>query len=281
VDAQQDGAGESPSLGRLPSAYERVVFAAQTRNRVDAEQLELAARVDAAIERLATSADATAAEASGELAGSGPRGERLLLARLRRASPAQRRAIIELLAVHGTSESLPALVQAAEQPALRAAALAAVERLSGGAKLADAVGLARGPVVRRELLTRLLADGSNAALLGFLSLAAHGAMRDDALAAASASSTLPVNALMRLLEDDDRGVRLAAASVLGSVGGSQVSAALIARLSQPERAPVEAWVALLARRGPRVEQFLARASAEPRLLGQVNNARAYWARFIP
>ncbi len=66
--------------------------------------------------------------------------------------------------------------------------------------------------------------------------------------------------------------------VLGHVNGPAVSEALIARVSQAGRAPVEAWVALLACRGEAADRFLAAAQQQPHTLGQVNNARMYWAQ---
>jgi hypothetical protein len=105
--------------------------------------------------------------------------------------------------------------------------------------------------------------------------------RGEALAAARATADLPIDSLVPLMDAANSSVRLAAARVLGHVNGPQVSRALIARVTQSDRAPVEAWMALLVCRGPAVDQFLGQAMHQPRLLAQVNNARAYWARMTP
>jgi hypothetical protein len=284
VGSDQDSRPASPrSAGRLPSAYERLVFVAHSKQRAGTPQWALAARVDAAIERLAYDPGASVEFPTDASGGAMSGAERRLLARLRRATSEELDAIVQLLARYGTTRSLPALIQLAAQPRYVDSALAAIERLAPGASLAVAVRQSRNALVRQRLLMFLLADAaaSRTAALSFLSLAADPVTREDALVAARDSDSLPVGSFVLLLEHDDQAVRIAAASVLGAVGGPAVSDALIGRLSRPQRAPTEAWVALLACRGPRVEQFLARATVEPRLIGQVNNARALWARFVP
>ena len=69
--------------------------------------------------------------------------------------------------------------------------------------------------------------------------------------------------------------------MLGHVNGPAVSTALIARVSQPERRRSRPGSPCLACRGDAVDQFLAQAARRPQMLGQVNNARAYWARMMP
>ena len=234
----------APSTGREPTAYERMMFAMQTDAQTTPEQA--------------------------------------LATRLSRATTDdERRRMIELLGENGSHEALSALLRAAEQSSIRNDALAAIEYVVGVERLGDWVRLSRDAEVRGAILERMLAAGSPAALHSFLILAASPATRDEALAVADAVEQLPVAELVDALDADDRARRLAAALVLGHVNGPAVSEALIARVSQRGRAPIEAWVALLACRGEAVDQFLAVAQQQPRTLGQVNSARVYWARIVP
>ncbi len=242
--APAEAVAAAPPAGREPTAYERMMFALQTGARATPEQA--------------------------------------LATRLNRATDDdERRRVIQQVGEHGSRESLAALMRAAERPAIREEALAAAEQIMGVGRLAEGVPLARDAAVRRALVARLLAAPSPAALRGFLALAADPATRGETLAAAAAVEQLPVAALVATLDGGDKQTRLAAAMVLGHVNGPTVSDALIARVSQSQRAPIEAWVALLACRGAPVDRFLAQAVVQPRLLGQVNSARAYWARVVP
>jgi hypothetical protein len=235
---------ESPTAGRAPTDYERLLFAAQTSQPSDPQEA--------------------------------------LLARLRRATDdGEKRQVAKMLAERGAWDSVPALLRLAEQSALRDDALAAVARIVGVDRLAEAAAQSRSAAVRTALYGRLMSAESDTALRSYLMLVANPASRNEALAAARQAGNLPLEALLRALETDDKSVRMSAALVLGDFDGPAVSEALIARVSQAQRAPVEAWVALLACRGAAVDQFLAEAALEPRMLGQVNNARALWARMIP
>jgi hypothetical protein len=172
------------------------------------------------------------------------------------------RQLIAELAYRREASALPELLRFARHPDLRADALAAVERIA--------------------LYERLLTANSFVAIPNYLALVASPGTRAEALSAArTTGERLPLEPLLRELDSSDKTTRLAAAMVLGDVNGPAVSAALIARVSATDRAPVEAWVALLACRGPAVDQFLAAARRQPRMLGQVNNARALWARMVP
>lgn len=235
---------EAPSGGRAPTDYERLLFAAQTSVPLDPQQA--------------------------------------LLVRLSRATDdGEKRQVAKVLGERGAWDAVPALLRLAEQSALRDDALAAVERIVGVDRLAEAAAQARSAAVRTALYGRLLAADSDATLRGYLALVAHPASRIEALAAAHQTKELPLDALLHALEAGDETMRLSAALVLGDVDGPAVSQALLTRVSQTQRAPVEAWVALLGCRGAAVDRFLAQAAREPRMLGQVNNARALWARMIP
>jgi hypothetical protein len=233
-----------PPAARTASAYERLVFAARTTAPVDPEQT--------------------------------------LLARLRRAGDFdEARGIILRLRDVGTPASIPALLKMANQGAARPDALAAVEQILGVDRLADVVRQASSPAVRAGLMARLLAANSAQALSGFLALVADPASRSEALTAVLAAKQLPLDRFVQALDAPLKSDRMAAAIVLGRVNTPAVSEALIARVSQPGRASVETWVALLACRSEKADQFLVQAVCRPQTLGQVNNARAYWARMTP
>jgi hypothetical protein len=188
---------------------------------------------------------------------------------------------VQLLAACGSARATPALLQAARREELRPDAVAALAQILGPERLAQAVPLTSDRRVRAALLDRLLTAESPVALRGYLLMASDRRLRADALAAAAACRHFPAEALLAELEDEDKSIRLAAALVLGHVDGPQVARSLIAIASRREGAPVEAWVALLACRDAAADRFLAQASLQPRWLGQVNNARVFWARFIP
>jgi hypothetical protein len=244
TDVIESPTTDAPVAGRAPTDYERLLFAARTSQPTDPQQA--------------------------------------LLARLNRATDdGEKRQVAKLLGERGAWDAVPALLRLAEQSAVRDDALAAVERIVGVDRLAEAATQSRHAAVRAALYERLLASESEAALGGYLALVANPASRNEALAAARQAEKLPLESLLHALEVGDQSVRMSAALVLGDVDGPAVSEALIARVSQSARAPIEAWVALLGCRGAAVELFFAQAAREPRMLGQVNNARALWARMIP
>lgn len=243
----QPAAPALPASARVPTAYERLVFAARTSAPADPEQT--------------------------------------LLGQLRTAATlAERRELIDQLRDIGTQRSIPGLLAQAETPALRAEAIDAVQFLLGDAGLPRAARQARSPAVRVAILSRVLFDESDQSLDNFLALVADPGLRNDSLATASAAANadeLPLDALMEQLDAPERSTRLAAAIVLGHVGGPAVGAALVDRASQPQRPSIETWIALLACRGEPVDRFLAHASRQPQMLGQFNYARSYWSRIMP
>jgi hypothetical protein len=254
------------------------MFTVQVRQAAAAESSRLAAAVDAAVAQLAAHPELAARDLAEApvLAAAEP----MLLQRLPRADQAQTRAIVQLLTEFGTPRSAPALGQIAHQELLRPAALAAIERLAGFAGLAEVAQRTDNRVLRRAIAERLLAASSAPAVRTFLSLASQPPLRSDALAAAESLSTPPTTELLALLQDDDKQMRLAAAMTLGRINGPQVTAALIAIVTDERAASTEAWLALLACRGESAEQFLASASQHPRMLGHVNNARLTLSRML-
>ena len=82
------------------------------------------------------------------------------------------------------------------------------------------------------------------------------------------------------VDAEDKDTRLAAAFVLGHANGPVVTNALIDVVSRPSTNSTEAWIALMACRGPQADQFLTYATRQPHLLGSFNRARVYWARMI-
>jgi hypothetical protein len=269
------------SAGRSPTAYEQAVFAAVTRTSVDVHARALGVEVDSLIERLAADPGANAGERARAASLADRGAENILLRRLSRAEPHERRAIVQLLAACGSARCAPALLDVARRDQLRPDALAALEQILGVDSLAQVVPMTHHREVRAALLQRLLTANSPVALRNFLQIASNRALRPVALAAAMSCPEFPVESLLASLEDENKQIRLAAAIVLGHVDGPQVAQSLIAIASRRDGAPVEAWVALLACRDAAADRFLAQASIEPRWLGQVNNARVYWARFIP
>jgi HEAT repeat protein len=204
-----------------------------------------------------------------------------LLKRLPRSSDSDKRAVLRLLAVCGSEKSVPALLKLSRRNGFRDESLAAVEQIVGKAGLAQAVRQADDPQVRRVLIARLLSadeEQSHAPVRDFLSLVRDATMRGDALAAAETVPQLPIEALLTMLESDDKSVRLSAALVLGHVNGPEVTRHLVGLVTAKKPAPTEAWIALLACRGELAEEFLGYATRSPQLLGQVNTARIEWAR---
>ena len=140
------------------------------------------------------------------------------------------------------------------------------------------------PSVRAAIYERLLNAGSEPALRGYLSLVRSETLGAESLAVADAVSGKLLDRLLALLKDEDEGVRLAAAMVLGHANGPEVAAALIEFVTEeppnPTEAPspTEAWMAILACRGRQVEEFIDYVMCQPKLLGQFNRARVRLSR---
>lgn len=98
---------------------------------------------------------------------------------------------------------------------------------------------------------------------------------------ADEAQQLPVAALLSLLDDDEKLVRLSVAMVLGYVNGHHVTELLVARVTEKPSNSTEAWMALLACRGDLAEHFLAYAMQQPQLLGHCNYALMQLAQVSP
>jgi len=266
------------SAGRPATAYERLMFTMSAAKSADAEATRLTRSIDEAIERLRSQPGADAQQAVPWTRGNPAAAEPLLLMRLAHASGDHRLPLLKLLAVCGTERSTPALLRAARDESLRDEALAALEHIVGLEGLAGAARKAADGAVRTAIYRRLLEADSPVALVGYLSLVSDGAFRAEALSAADKVAQPPLETLFTLLNDERKAVRISAAVVLGHVNGPDVTAALIALVTENPSVPSEAWVALLACRGESADQFLAGASRHPRMLGRVNNARLFWAQ---
>lgn len=273
-------AAPASPAGRPATDYERLMFAISTRGQIESRQMELAAVVDAAVEELADNPRLPAAELAESDELQHPAVESLLLERLPREEEGKQQAIVQLLGEFGTPRATAALVAASDRDALRPAVVDALERIIGVDQFHGIVRQTRSRELRADLLERMITADSDAALRGFLSLVLSEKLRPEALAVADCAVEPPVGPLMKLLEDDDKSTRLAAAVTLGHMNGPAVTAALIELVTDRPSASAEAWVALLACRGESADRFLAAAAHEPRWLGHVNNARITWARMV-
>lgn len=163
----------------------------------------------------------------------------------------------------------------------------AIEEIEDVDRLAQLAAHTDDRRVRAKIYQRLLNADSEPALRGYLCLVRCEILTAEALAAANVVSGPLLERLLGLLKDDDEGVRLAAAMVLGHANGPEVAAALIElvtaeidRQSSPAEVwnPTEAWIAIMACRGRQTEEFLSYVQCHPKLLGQYNRALARLAQ---
>ncbi len=271
----------SLSAGRPATTYERFLFAVHTRKPVTGRRSLAVAAVDKAIEQLCRDPDTDVEQLAESFGPMGGNAQRLLLRRLLRSNDDQKHAVLRLLAVCGTTQSTQPLLRLCRREAFRDEALTTLQQIVGVQRLADVVGQTTDRRVRAAILSRMLTADPKPALRSFLSLIHDDAIRGEALAVADAHARPLLGELLNLLEDEDESVRISAALVLGHVNGPEVTDSLIARVTQETPPPSEAWIALLACRGARAEEFFAYATRQPRLLGQVNLARVWWARTTP
>jgi hypothetical protein len=281
----QKSLSEGPALstlsaGREPTAYEALMFTAQVR-RDEAAKTSLATKsLDAAIEQLAADPTLAVDQLAEAARLNSADVESALLRRLPRANQADAVAMIRLLDRFGTDRSAAALMVAAREPSLRSQAIDALERIGGEDGLVAAIFQSNNSDVRRAIVVRLLGNGAESSLRRCLAMVGVASIRADVLAAADALESPPTSQLLAMLKDDDQATRLSSAIVLGHMNGPQVTAGLIAIVTEDPAAPPEAWLALLACRDESAVRFLADAALHPRLLGQVNNARMTWARMV-
>ncbi len=274
-----DVRSDARSSGRAPTDYERFVFLARTN--ASATSTTLVAKVDGVIEQVKMNRDSDMAQLLEASDIKPSDAARILLRRLRRSSDVEQAAILRLLAVCGTPQSVPAIVRATQRGANRDEVLSAIERIAGAHGLAQVAASTPDSKLRAAAVARLLAIDSDAALLEYLSLVRNDATRTAALAAAAEVPSLTIERLLVLFDHEDKSVRMSAAMVLGHVNGPEVTRLLIARVTEQPSDATEAWVALMACRGELAEEFLAYASRRPQLLGHLNSARVQWAQMTP
>ena len=277
-----DDKGQSISAvaGRLPTTYERFVFAARTRTQVPTTAPTLRTTIDEAIDKLTRDPDTKVTQVFDALLYRPGDAEALLLGRLSESTD-EKLAILQLLSVCGTPQSLPALLLLSQSEALRDEAFVTMERIVGIERLAEVVATSPNHRVRTALMRRLFESESEPAMRGFLSLLRDHTTRSEALTVAKQAPRPPVTALMAFLDHDEPWLRLSAAIVLGHMNGPTVTKSLIGRVMQKPADSTEAWIALLACRGEVAEEFFAYATQRPQLLGYFNNARVRWAQMVP
>ncbi|MCI0334365.1 MAG: hypothetical protein L0228_14200 [Planctomycetes bacterium] len=270
---------DARSSGRAPTDYERFVFLARTNAL--AASTTLVANVDGVIEQVKAHRDSEVADILQASGIESSDAAKVLLRRLRRSNDGDQVAILRLLAVCGTPQSVPAIVRAVQRSTNHDEVLSAIERIAGTEGLAQVAGSTTDSKLRSAVARRLLAIDSDAALLEYLSLVRNDATRTAALAAADEVPSLPIERLLALFDFEDKSVRMSAAMVLGHVNGPEVTRLLIARVTEQPSDATEAWVALMACRGDLAEEFLTYASRRPQLLGHLNSARVQWAQMTP
>jgi hypothetical protein len=187
-------------------------------------------------------------------------------------------AILQLLGLCGSERAIGPLLSLSRETAWRTQALETLETALGPEGLAQAARQSGDARVRRKIYQRLLQDASTVDV--YLGLVRDRRMSDEALSVAEGLQPPSLDALLARLDSQERETRLAAALVLGQANGPAVTDALITYVARHPAEHQEAWIALLACRGPQVDQFLAYAAYQPKLLGPINRARAYWARLV-
>jgi HEAT repeat protein len=271
---------EFVAAGRPPTTYERLIFSIRRRDSVAASSPALTATLDNLIDQLVRDpgADAKQRLASSNL----PAGdaERILLRRLTRSTDEKKHAALRLLAQCGSPRSMPALLRLGRRAEFRDAAVATIEQIVGIEGLRGVVDETSHTGLQMALIRRLLVANSEAALGSYLSLVETSDTRAVALAVADEHQDPPVDKLLTFLDHEEESVRISAAVVLGHINGPDVAKSLVERVTQNPEADVEAWIAILACRGPVAEEFLAYATRQPQLLAHVNSARVRWARIV-
>ena len=266
----------SVSRGRPATPYEQLIFTARRQRREDAKQISAMTAVDNAVACLMRDPDTDAEQLLLSADLKPVNVETLLLRKLHRCDDQRKRAIMQLLAVHGTSQSTVPLLKLGRCAVLRQQALETIERTVGVNGLANAATQTNDASVRAAIYRRLF--GNEKALPAYLSLIQNNFLRSEALAVADRVTQPMLDVLLTRLNAEDANERVAAALVLGHANGPIVTRSLVALVSDNPSCPAEAWIALMACRGPQADQFLAYATSQPQLLGPFNRARAYWAR---
>ena len=256
------------------------MFTAQVRRDAAAKTSLVTQTLNAAIEQLAADPTLAVEQLAEASRLNSAEAESALLRRLPRANRADADAMIRLLGRCGTARST---VGAAGRGSRAVAKVAGDQRVAEDRRRR---GVRRGDfqshssAVRRAIIACLLDNGSESSLRRCLAMVGDASIRADVLAAADALESPPTGKLLAMLQGDEQATRLSAAIVLGHMNGPQVTAGLIAIVTENPAAPPEASLALLACRDESAARFLADAALHPRLLGHVNNARMTWARMI-
>jgi hypothetical protein len=271
----------SPSAGRAPTAYERLMFAVRANEPSAAQPPSPTERIDALLDELARDPDGDVGQRVDSCGIARADLERALWPELGGPSAERKHLAVRVLAVCGTPRSVPRLLQLSRREPFCDEALDAVERIVGVGGLSGVVRETPDRRVREAILTRLVRAGSDEAARGYLTLTADERLREEAIAAAEAAGPSFAAAMLDLLDDEDKAVRRAAALVLGRVNGPEITQSLIARVTDDPSRSTETWMALLACRGEQAQEFFAMAMSSPRFLGRVNCARVEWARMIP
>lgn len=288
VDA--DSAEVSPlsdatkSIGRPPTDYERFMYMARAGARSPSGSATSSKNASQKIDEIvAQLAAATDADAQAVLAGAevdSRVAERLLLRRLARSRGAEQTATLRALAACGTPRSIPAILRSAQRGASLEQVLQTVEAISGIAGVSHVAENTSDVPLRIAAIERLLKFDSDAAQLAFLKLVRNESTRTVSLTTVDRDDHPPVDALLKLLDHEEKWIRQSSAMVLGHVNGPDITRALIARVTERPSESAEAWGALMECRGAMAAEFLDYASRRPQLLGHLNSARLQWIQSI-
>ncbi len=266
----------SESQGRPATLYERTMFDAMVRQRKQQDSRTTLDEVETAIAQLMHDPQLDAKQLLASVNSGSVDLESLLLRQVDRHDDSRTRAVLQLLSVCGTSKSLRPLLKLSRRTVYRHQALDVIELRMGTDGLVSAVTMTDNRQVRETIYRRLLVDGES--LSAYLRLVQDVQLRNEALLVAENLAPDIVNRLLDRLQSEDSQERLAAALVLGHANGPAVTESLIALVADNPTCPKEAWIALMACRGPEADQFLAYATGHPKLLGPLNRARVYLAR---
>lgn len=271
---------EARPTGRAPTDYERWMFAARTRTRVEPAAPTLAEVVD---EVLAAQAPTTGSQAAAPGLAAFDRGdvEQALLNKLPGADAPQRREIVTLLAAYGSQRAVAPLLQIGRDETVRHETLDALKAIVGVERFPEVIRATNDPAFRVAVVNWLLDEQSEAALVSFLRLVHGPKTRAAALAAAMDRRELPIDEFVALLDHEDPTIRFATSLALGQFNRCEMTDALITRVSERPSRSKEAWFALFGCRCESAAQFLATAARSPQMLGQLNNARIQWSLAMP
>ena len=251
----------------------RAPVAATTRPHATSRPNSLIARVDDAVQSVASGAGDAAAVAA-ELRADFPADrleQRLTPIAIRAAAP-RRLAAVGLLAQVATPRSAPLLASLAGDPAVRADAVAGLLRVGDVPTLAALAGSAVDDSERRRLLAALLERDPGRAVPVYLAFLSDESTAAAALAALDDVPSPPVDALFARLNDARRANRLAAARALGRIDGPFVTARLAAMVRQNVNRH-EALAALASSDGAEAKAFFQWALASKELGAAARTAR--------